>query len=257
MRAAVPLTQNPILKVLSTFRSCGVRSLLMGGQACILYGAAEFSRDTDFAVLHSDENLQRLGQALRELAAEPIFVPPLEARYLARGHACHFRCGHPDANGFRVDVMAVLRGCEPFEDLWSRRELIDLPEAPGIAVLSLRDLVSAKKTQRDKDWPMVRRLVEIDYERHRTGATEDQQRFWLRESRTPAHIVELAGAAPLVTAEVCLQRPLLAWAQKGDVHALERALAEEQELERARDKAYWAPLRAELERWRHARGDRP
>jgi hypothetical protein len=39
------LIQNPIVRVLSTFRRCEVRSLLMGGQACIIYGAAEFSRD--------------------------------------------------------------------------------------------------------------------------------------------------------------------------------------------------------------------
>jgi len=41
------LTMNPIHKVLSILRACRVRYLLMGGQACILYGAAEFSRDTD------------------------------------------------------------------------------------------------------------------------------------------------------------------------------------------------------------------
>ena len=41
------LIPNPIHKVLSTFQSCGVRALLMGGQACVFYGAAEFSRDTD------------------------------------------------------------------------------------------------------------------------------------------------------------------------------------------------------------------
>jgi len=29
--------------------------------------------------------------------------------------------------------------------------------------LSLPDLVQAKKTQRDKDWPMIRRLVEAHY----------------------------------------------------------------------------------------------
>ena len=34
---------NPILKVLSSMRTHRVRSLLMGGQACALYGAAEFS----------------------------------------------------------------------------------------------------------------------------------------------------------------------------------------------------------------------
>jgi hypothetical protein len=61
----------------------------MGGQACILYGAAEFSRDTDFAVLASPANLARLRRALDDL--------------------------------------------------------------------------QAKKTQRDKDWPMVRRLIEADF----------------------------------------------------------------------------------------------
>ena len=38
----------------------GVQALLMGGQACVLYGAAEFSRDADFAVLASPENLERI-----------------------------------------------------------------------------------------------------------------------------------------------------------------------------------------------------
>lgn len=42
---------NPILKVLSTMSEHRVRCLLMGGQACVFYGAAEFSRDSDFAVL--------------------------------------------------------------------------------------------------------------------------------------------------------------------------------------------------------------
>jgi hypothetical protein len=35
-----------------------VRALLMGGQACVFYGAAEFSRDTDLAIL-ADEALPK------------------------------------------------------------------------------------------------------------------------------------------------------------------------------------------------------
>ncbi|HMP71831.1 MAG TPA: hypothetical protein PKE55_01070 [Kiritimatiellia bacterium] len=42
---------NPILKVLSTLNDHEVKYLLMGGQACVYYGAAEFSRDTDVALL--------------------------------------------------------------------------------------------------------------------------------------------------------------------------------------------------------------
>ena len=43
------MSQSPIPRVLSTFRRHQIKALLMGGQACILYGAAEFTRDIDFA----------------------------------------------------------------------------------------------------------------------------------------------------------------------------------------------------------------
>jgi hypothetical protein len=72
------LSPSPIGKVLSIFRTRRVRALLMGGQACILYGAAEFSRDVDVAVLANPSNLARLRKALGELRAEAVFVPPEE-----------------------------------------------------------------------------------------------------------------------------------------------------------------------------------
>ncbi|MEO5715195.1 MAG: hypothetical protein ABIT37_17080 [Luteolibacter sp.] len=50
-----------------------VQCLLMGGQACVFYGAAEFSRDTDLAVL-ADANLSLLQAALDELQAKLIAV---------------------------------------------------------------------------------------------------------------------------------------------------------------------------------------
>jgi hypothetical protein len=59
----------------------------MGGQACVFYGAAEFSRDTDLAILASSENLVRLQKALKHLKAEVIAVPPFELKYLRKGHA--------------------------------------------------------------------------------------------------------------------------------------------------------------------------
>ena len=34
-----------------------VHALLMGGQACVFYGAAEFSRDTDLLILADPANL--------------------------------------------------------------------------------------------------------------------------------------------------------------------------------------------------------
>ena len=126
-------------------RAQRVRALLMGGQACVFYGAAEFSRDTDFAILADAANLARLRQALAELLAEPIAVPPFAAKYLRRGHAIHFRCQHPEASHMRVDVMSKTRGVAPFAELWKRRTTLQLPGGEQCDLLSLPDLVQAKK----------------------------------------------------------------------------------------------------------------
>jgi len=91
------LIPNPIHKVLLTLSCHEVQYLLMGGQACVFYGAAEFSRDCDIAVLTSDANLTALGAALGDLRAECIAVPDFDWSVLNRGHALHFRCKHPEA----------------------------------------------------------------------------------------------------------------------------------------------------------------
>src|SRR6266478_5559250 len=144
-------------------RAHRVRALLMGRQACVFYGAAEFSRDTDLAVVADAANVARLRRALEDLRAEVIAVPPFELKYLQRGHAIHFRCHHPEAVRMRVDVMSRMRGVDAFPKLWKRRTTIELPDGTRCDLLSLPDLVQAKKTQRDKDWPMIRRLVEAHY----------------------------------------------------------------------------------------------
>jgi hypothetical protein len=233
-------------------RAHRVRALLMGGQACVLYGAAEFSRDTDFAILADTANLVRLRVVLVDLQADVVAVPPFELKYLQRGHAIHFRCRHPEARGMRVDVMSVMRGVDPFSNLWRRRTTIELPGGTLCDVLALPDLVRAKKTQRDKDWPMIRRLVEAHYFEHRDQPTTPQVTFWLRELRTPALLVEIAARRTSLGRRLMTKRPVLAAAMAGRVDEVERALREEEIAERERDRRYWLPLRRELERLRHA-----
>jgi acyl-CoA synthetase (AMP-forming)/AMP-acid ligase II len=69
------LSLNPIARVLSSIRTHGVQGLLIGGQACILYGAAEFSRDLDFVLLLSPDNLDRFQALIAHLEAEVVAVP--------------------------------------------------------------------------------------------------------------------------------------------------------------------------------------
>lgn len=218
----------------------------MGGQACVLYGAAEFSRDADIVLLASEQNLELLRQALRALEARRIALPPFDLQYLLRGHAIHFRCYHPDALKVRIDVMSVLRGVDEFDRLWSRRVKFAGERGEDLNVLSISDLVKAKKTQRDKDWPMIRRLIEADYVATETPSIQ-QHTFWLLESRTPPMLVELAESQRDLALSLREQRRVIVAALEANEGAVEEELEKEQKIERDLDRRYWRPLRKELE----------
>lgn len=246
---------TPIHTVLTVTRRHGVRSLLMGGQACIVYGASEFSRDIDLAILADEDNLRRLAGALADLGATVTAVPPFAREYLERGHAVHFRCAA--AADLRLDVMTRMRNVAPFAECWTRRSVYDLDGVGEIDVMGLEDLVACKKTRRDKDWPMVRRLVDVHYLDPALEATEARMRFWLRELRTPAFLVDCVRRAPALAEEVGRTRDATAAAVRlahgrDDEAAVAAALGAEEARERAADEAYWRPLLLELEALRHA-----
>lgn len=224
----------------------------MGGQACVLYGAAEFSRDIDLAILASPENLDQLRSALSDLNAEVIAVPPFDPVYLEKGHAIHFRCHHPEANEIRLDVMSKMRGVAPFPELWRRRTTID-SAASSYDLMSLPDLVKAKKTQRDKDWPMIRRLVEANYFANITDPTAEQIAFWLAELRTSSLLITVALRYRGLARQTSEARPLLRFALDQNEVALESALEDEETLEREADRQYWEPLKAEISQLRRQR----
>ena len=245
------MIMNPIHKVLSILRACRVRYLLMGGQACILYGAAEFSRDTDIVILADVSNLKRLRRALLELRAGCIAVPSLSLKWLRKGHAVHFRCLCSEAKNMRLDVMAKLRNAPAFNDLWKRRTTVTVADGESYDLISLPDLLQIKKTQRDKDWIMLRRLVEAHYFNNARKPDAAKLDFWLGEMRTPEILVDLVKKYPKQASGAVKRRPLLRYAMRGDKLGLEAALKDEEESERSADRAYWAPLKKDLERMRH------
>ena len=245
------MPQSPIPKALSTFLKHKVKSLLIGGQACILYGGAEFSRDIDLAIMISPENLEDLTLALGQLKAKRVFYPALSEDVLLRGHACHFLCQRTDIKGLRIDVIGVMRGVDSFPELWKRREEIELPGIGKVAVIGLFDLVKAKKTQRDKDWPMIRRLIEADIHRAPDYPSEDKICFWLSECRTPELLIFLSAKYPKIASRMSANRPLLLSAIQGNQEKVQSLLRDEEDKEREADRQYWMPLKKELEEWRH------
>ncbi len=228
----------------------------MGGQACMFYGAAEFSRYLDLLVLLEPENMHWLRGALKDLKAELAAVPPLEAAYLKRGHAVHFRCRRDDVAGLRVDLMSSPRGLATFEELWQWRTSIEVNGEP-VDLLALEDLVRAKKTQRDKDWPMIRRLVEQSYFTGRRSENTERIAFWLRELRTPELLIDVAKARPLDAQRIAPFREAVRAALDSDVSAVSSALDDEEEDERRKDRLYWEPLRRELEEFRRKKRESP
>ena len=94
---------------------------------------------------------------------------------------------------------------------------------------------------------MLRRLVEVNYLTFRDEATAPRAEFWLLELRTPALLIEAAARFPARARELAVRRALLADALAGREDEITDGLAREEAAERAADRAYWAPLRAELE----------
>jgi len=110
----------------------------------------------DLAILPAAANLERFKSAMKELNAHCIAVPPLEEDYLLRGHAVHFRCQHPDAKKSVWTSWRGFRGMDDFAGTLERRTTLTSADGTPYELLSPDDLVQAKKTQRDKDWVMLR-----------------------------------------------------------------------------------------------------
>jgi len=247
-----PLIPTPIQRALAALREAEVPSLLIGGQACILYGGAEFSRDLDLMLAAAPDSLARVPRAMASLEAHLITVPPFDAALLDRGHAAHFRCARADLGGLRLDLMTRPPRLQDVAAVWKRQVVFDLDIGP-VPVVALEDLVQTKKTQRDKDWATIGELIEADMVAHQTQVDQRRLAFWLREARNADTLIELARAYHDAAAAAVASRPLLRAALESDRAALELRLAQEQIEGKAADREYWAPLRRELESMRQDR----
>jgi hypothetical protein len=150
--------------------------------------------------------------------------------------------------------MTHLRAMPPFPVLWERRTVIADERENEFHLLSIPDLVDAKKTQRMKDWPIIELLVAIHYRENGASTRADWIEFWLREARTPELLEELVVRFPAETRTQAERRPLLLLVPSGNREKVREALDAEVRAEQARDREYWAPLKAELEILR--RGER-
>jgi len=240
---------TPITKALSSIKRNGVRSLMMGGQACVLYGAAEFSRDLDLVIQVDEVNLANLKNALAELQAAVIAVPPFERIYLEKGHAVHFRSQIPEMHRLRIDIMTRMRGVDSFEKLWERRNVVTVGPLE-IDLLAIGDLIAAKRTQREKDWPMTNRLVEAHYLANANTPANESISFWLTESFDLPFLEQLVARFPEQCEKLKEKRPVLRPLIEDQLEKARSLLQEERRTIEIEDETYWAPLIQELHQLR-------
>lgn len=134
-----------------------VRYLLISGQACVLYGASQFTEDVDLWVRPTRADLRGLLKALAGAGAIVHKLTPRPNLALARrGHGFHFMI-RPDTY---IDVMARPPRVGPFGDAWARRRRI-ATDWGKIPVVSPEDLVLLKRTNRPSDYEAISNLVRM------------------------------------------------------------------------------------------------
>ena len=138
---------DPELEVLRRAYGAGVRFLLIGRQACMLYGLPVLSFDYDLWVSPDPENLARLVAVAREVELTPS-VPVERLRETG-----FFRL----ENDRHIDVHKVAFFSAPdgtrvvFDEAWARRvEMRDDPAGLVIPVPAIEDLIITKLVGRRK-----------------------------------------------------------------------------------------------------------
>ena len=143
--------------------SSGARALLIGRQALIALGLPVMTVDYDFW-LHADD-VAPFNQAVAPFDLVPTRTPE-EARAFGR---------YVLENDERVDVLvarqvtAVDGDVVVFDDVWSRREGIDVARGVTIAIPSIADLIRTKRFgARPKDAEDIRLLEVLRSKRARS-----------------------------------------------------------------------------------------
>jgi hypothetical protein len=223
----------------------GVRFAITSGQACVYYGIQQTTKDSDWIIdpdgldklrnmLAKAERTGRLGISYR-----PICGAPLERRFLANGWTSHLAVTDADSTEHHIDLF----GKAP-RVLQLERDALE----PDFA--SRQTVAQMKKTDREKDWPIVfslgRQAVTLGDVR---GVLHGQDADWLLETwkDVPGHARD----------DLCRQRPLLRWIDT-QASSLRRAVAIERQIwmsvNRYRYGVFQRPWKDFFRQWRREPG---
>jgi Nucleotidyl transferase of unknown function (DUF2204) len=136
--------------LLRSLNAAGVRYLVVGGYAVMIYTEPSFTKDLDIWTEPTIENAQALFRALSAFGAPLKGISPKDFTE----PEIFYQMG---VEPVRVDVLTSLPGLV-FSEAWDRKEAVDF-DGEQAFVLGREDLVLSKKlTGRPRDREHARRL---------------------------------------------------------------------------------------------------
>jgi len=139
-----------IERVCAALNAAGVRYLIVGGVAVVLYGHLRTTVDLDLVLDLEGGKVRAALQALGELGYLPRAPVPLgdfadkqkRARWAEEKNMMVFSLYHPGGTAFEVDLF--VREPFDFDRAWQRRTVVRL-ERTEVPVVALQDLVELKE----------------------------------------------------------------------------------------------------------------
>jgi hypothetical protein len=230
------------------FEKYNVRYLLISGQACVLYGASQFTEDIDFWIQPKQQNFRAFLRAMAQMKATVYkLTPPITQAYIRKGHGFHFKVDRD----WYIDVMGKPPRVGDFQRAFRKARKIST-EWGMLTVVAQEDLVLLKRTNRPGDYETISNLVR---QRLSEEPTSRVLRWALSNTFDIADLVDFS----LQAAEKIEKWPSRAAVQallplhKGKTHIPEKKirrasdylLKEMAELQE-KGRRYWKPIIADL-----------
>jgi hypothetical protein len=136
-----PTSPSALLRVCGLLNAAGAHYLVCGAQACILHGLVRTTEDVDILVEPSEENCERVIQALAQM--EDGAARELTARDILENVVVKI------ADEVEVDVSTKAWKVSYADALPQARDVV--VEGIRIPFLGLDDLIASKETYREQD----------------------------------------------------------------------------------------------------------
>jgi predicted nucleotidyltransferase len=137
--------------LLKSLNATGVRYLIVGGYAVMIYSEPRYTKDLDIWVDPSPANAQALFQALARFGAPLHNLQPADFTV----PEVFYQIG---IDPVRIDVQTSIPGME-FGPAWQRKLEVDFGGEPGYVISRDDLLVSKRASRRARDRKDARRLA--------------------------------------------------------------------------------------------------